>query len=364
METAETVQEKINAAIQMLKYTQQNTGTILSKNAMKPLQRHLKTIENQLEEVEDLKVQMQKLKIASGKDLEEVRDWSQGIDENIALYEETVGEVQEKIAALKERALGEERQREEEIVELRRRRQLEEDIRLEEEKLKIKREFDRRLEEEREKLQLHKDRTPKAKLPKLIITKFQGTHIDWQRFWSQFEAEIDHAEIGQVAKFSYLKELLIPKVRLTIDGLPFTTEGYERAKQILKTRYGKPSEVANAHIQNLLNLPSIHGTSPAKVHEFYEKLVTNVQVLETMGKLREVTGYVRLTLDKLPGIRADLVRMDDDWQEWGFSQLVEALRKWCERNPIPLNESRHDALTTDKGFKVQRRDKVLQVKQQ
>ena len=26
----------------------------------------------------------------------------------------------------------------------------------------------------------------------------------------------------------------------------------------------------------------------------------------------------RLTLDKLEGIRADLTRVDDDWQEWGF----------------------------------------------
>ena len=35
----------------------------------------------------------------------------------------------------------------------------------------------------------------------------------------------------------------------------------------------------------------------------------------------------------LPGIRADLVRLDDDWQDWGFTWLVEALRKWTERNP-------------------------------
>ena len=363
METADEVQKKIDAAIQMLQFTQQETETVLTKNAMKPLQRHLKTIEDQLEEIEDMKVRMQKLKIGSGKEPQEVRSWSQAIDEDIISYERTVDTIQEKIAALKERALEEERQREEEIAKLRKRRHFEEEIRLEEEKLRIKRELERKMEEEREKVQLRKDQTSKAKLPKLIITKFQGTHIDWQRFWSQFEAEIDRAEIGQVAKFSYLKELLIPKVRLVIDGLPFTTEGYERAKQILKTKYGKPSEVANAHIQNLLNLPSIYGTSPVKIHDFYEKLVTNVQVLETMGKLREVTGYVRMTLDKLPGIRADLVRMDDDWQEWEFSQLVEALRKWCERNPIPLNERRHDAFTSDKGSKQQRREKVFQVKQ-
>ena len=35
----------------------------------------------------------------------------------------------------------------------------------------------------------------------------------------------------------------------------------------------------------------------------------------------------------MPSIRADLVRLDDDWQDWGFTQLVEALRKWTELNP-------------------------------
>ena len=63
-------------------------------------------------------------------------------------------------------------------------------------------------------------------LPKLVITKFQGTHLDWQRFWEQFEARIDKYDIGQVAKFSYLKELLVPKVRAVIDGLPSNSEGY------------------------------------------------------------------------------------------------------------------------------------------
>ncbi len=40
----------------------------------------------------------------------------------------------------------------------------------------------------------------------------------------------------------------------------------------------------------------------------------NVQALETIGCLGEVNGYVRMTLDKLEGIRGDLIRFDDDWQ--------------------------------------------------
>lgn len=168
--------------------------------------------------------------------------------------------------------------------------------------------------------------------------------------------EIDKSDIGQVAKFSYLKELLVPKVRAVIDGLPFSSEGYTRAKNILMTKYGKPSEVANAHIQCIMALPVITGTNPTRINEFHEKLVTNIQTLESMGKEKDIRGYVRLTLNKLPGIGADLVRLDDNWQEWGFPQLVEGLRKWCERNPVPLdgNHGRRD-----KG-----RDPLLQAKQE
>ena len=52
-----------------------------------------------------------------------------------------------------------------------------------------------------------------------------------------------------------------------------------------------------------------------------------------MRKLNEIKGYVRNTLDKLAGIKADLLRLDDSWQDWGFGELIEALRKWTERNP-------------------------------
>ena len=52
-----------------------------------------------------------------------------------------------------------------------------------------------------------------AKLPKLVITKFNGTHQDWPRFWNQFEAEIDKSKAAAISKFSYLKESVDSKVR-------------------------------------------------------------------------------------------------------------------------------------------------------
>ena len=170
------------------------------------------------------------------------------------------------------------------------------------------------------------------KLPKLVITKFDDTSFDWFRSCNQFESEIDKAEIGLVSKFSYLKELLIPRVRLPTDGLPFTFEGYSRAKPILLRMFVKSTRIADAHIQCITSLPVIQNSYPNRLHDFYEKLVISVSPLDTMNKLKEINGYVRLTLDKLSGIRADLVRIDEDWQEWTFPQFVDVLKKWTTRN--------------------------------
>ena len=119
---------------------------------------------------------------------------------------------------------------------------------------------------------------------------------------------------------------------MLIDGPPFTSEGYTRAKLILTSRYGKPSEVAAAHIHCITCLPVIWSCNRNRIQEFYEKL--SVQALDTMKKLKDIIkGYVRLTLDKLPGIRTDLVRLDDNWQKWDFCQLVDSLRRWIDKNP-------------------------------
>ena len=58
-----------------------------------------------------------------------------------------------------------------------------------------------------------------------------------------------------------------------------------------------------------------------------------------MGKIKEVIGYIRMTLDELEGIIGDLVRKDDNWQDWEFPHLLEALQKWTTRNPPkPVDE--------------------------
>ena len=62
------------------------------------------------------------------------------------------------------------------------------------------------------------------------MTPFQANHLDWLRLWNKFKAEIEKSAVPAVSKFSYLKELLAPKAKASINDLPFTAEGYQRAR--------------------------------------------------------------------------------------------------------------------------------------
>ena len=82
------------------------------------------------------------------------------------------------------------------------------------------------------------------------------------------------------------------------------------------TKYGKSSKVANAHVQNIMSLPQTNNANPQKINDLSENLLYSVQALDIMEKIREMNGYVRVTLDRLQGIRPDLVRNDDNYGAW------------------------------------------------
>ena len=80
----------------------------------------------------------------------------------------------------------------------------------------------------------------------------------------------------------------------------------------MMSKLGKPSEVADGHIEKIMSLPYINSTchSPYvyKIDEFTGNLLESVQAI---GILTENNEYVRLALDKLQWVKEDLIRMDN-----------------------------------------------------
>ena len=64
----------------------------------------------------------------------------------------------------------------------------------------------------------------KMKLSKLLITKLRVNYPNWLWFSDKFNAQIAKSALPAVSKFCYLKELVIPKVKVWINSLPFNSE--------------------------------------------------------------------------------------------------------------------------------------------
>ena len=263
----EALTSELDVQLKLLMFTQGKTKGIVEKANTEGIERHRDALRAIVKRIESVKTQIEQAKLESGVQVDELAKWSAGVEAQQATVDEEITYLSQTLVQITYKASLEAKKCEEELAERDRDKQLQ----FERAQLEQKLEFEKKMEEARKSNMGQVAASPapvkSAKLPKLVITKFSGELTDWPRFWNQFEAEIDRAEVAAVTNFSYLKELVDPKVKTTIDGLPFTTEGYQRAKNILKSKYGQMSEIVNAYVQNIMALPVITGSHPRKIHE-------------------------------------------------------------------------------------------------
>ena len=212
----ETPENKLKTKLIQLQMTVSRTGKVLNTESSQAIERQQASLKTITTEIELLRGEVEAKKITDKESPEEIEKW--------------VGDIDEKLSSA-----GESSSSKDEI---------------------------------------------QAKLPKLTITKFNGTFEDWTRFWNQFSETIDKTGIPNVTKFAYLRELLDANVRKTVEALParapltsegssyqrglllparapLTSEGYTRAKAILEEKYGKRCEIIKAYTKQILELPVI-----------------------------------------------------------------------------------------------------------
>jgi len=316
---------ELDTKLVQLKLVTERSERILATGKRETIKRHVETLQSVNSASNECKRIVEEEKIARKTSMADISNWN---DELELVFEAT----DLQIARLNEWLVNEERSSKVAAQE----EQFKAELKLHEQKLRMQSEISSPKPETQECL------TRNAKLPKLVITKFNGSFKDWPRFWGQFTEGIDKSSVAAITKFTYLLELLTPKAKTCVESLPFSVEGYNRAKAILKDKYGKESEIVKSYVREILELPSISNSNPRKISEFSETLTYCVRALQTLNKLDQVNGNVSMTLDKLSCIRGDLVRTDPEWETWDFDKLAEALRQWVKRNPVTESDPRKD----------------------
>ena len=264
----ENLQADVKGKVKLLDCTLGKTNKILKSNSVLAITRHREVLTTIVASLDQVRLEVLEEMFKRGDTQEAIDSWTAGIEGHVAEVNTKLPLLSERLSKIK----AEEDLHTKEKESTLRAKEREEHLAFERAELKHKQKLQYELKiEECKKNQTTKaseiktSEAQRTKLPKLTIAKFNGSYTDWLCFWNIFEAEIDScSDLAGVTKLAYLKDLLVTKVRAKIDGLPFSSEGYEHAKNILKSKYGKTSEVVNAYVQNIMVLLTISGSNPVK----------------------------------------------------------------------------------------------------
>ena len=233
------MKSSLNSTLQKLSYYHKATRDILQASKVNQLKRQFNLLRAKTELAYNIVHEIQGLCIEQRQDEIEINNWSKETNAQIQPFEDGIFELDSKLLEVEQNKLEKERS-----GRLKLETEMKEKLRKEEreaEEAKLGRKENFSLELEEKKLELAEKKRLQTKLPDLQISKFQGNHLDWVRFWTLFETQIDQAAMKEEAKFSHLKELVVRKVRALIDKLPPDAQGYRKAKAMLEERFGDVS---------------------------------------------------------------------------------------------------------------------------
>ena len=189
--------EKLKTELQLMALTSSKTKGIVEKGNLEKIARHKEALAQITSEVDKLKLQVEKAKLESGETVDEIQKWGQEVEESVEEADDNVTILAHCLEEAAVRAENAKLRKEEMLI-----------ARKREEELKFEKKVEMQLADKPVK-----STGKSVKLPKLVITKYDGTFEKWLSFWNSFKAEVDLQDIPAVTKFAFLKEFLEPKVR-------------------------------------------------------------------------------------------------------------------------------------------------------
>ena len=106
--------------------------------------------------------------------------------------------------------------------------------------------------------------TQSTKLPKLVISKFDGSCMNWPKFWGHFSEAIDKTSVAPIKNLRIFWSFLSPKLSFVLKPYPSTPKGIIKQKPSCKRNMAE-SEIIKFCVKEILDLPNITGTNPRKV---------------------------------------------------------------------------------------------------
>ena len=156
---------------------------------------------------------------------------------------------------------------------------------------------------------LHSHPTPSSmpdlngvKLPKLDVPTFDGHILNWQTFWEQFCVSVhSRSNLADSEKLAYLRHALKGgQAKNVIEGLSRSGDQYSEAISCLKSRYNRPRLINQAHVQRILETPSLKDGTRKELRHLHDIAQQHLWALKALGHVPSgsfITSLLELKLD-------------------------------------------------------------------
>lgn len=122
------------------------------------------------------------------------------------------------------------------------------------------------------------------KLPKIELKHFDGDPMSWVTYINLFDTTIHgNPDLPCVAKFQYLLGTLSGEPLSLIKSLPLTAPNYQVAYDILKNRYDSPRRLITLHLNKILDLPNLNGSTVNSLRQFLNQFNEHTQALKALN---------------------------------------------------------------------------------
>ena len=174
-----TTDVKLETKLKQLRITVDRTNNIVETKRQEAIERHIKTIKSVTQSINEIRVTVEEEKIQSNVDEAEITALNNNIDKKLEHADIAVEELKAWLDKCRK-----------ENDDIAREEQIQFETKLFETRKKYEAELASvRVETLNPIPQMAKGESEecvRAKLPKLVISKFNGDFQDWQRFWGQF----------------------------------------------------------------------------------------------------------------------------------------------------------------------------------
>ena len=180
-------------------------------------------------------------------------------------------------------------------------------------------------------------------LPQRSIMAFGGDPLQYVSFTRAFEHEIEGKLSNETDKLFYLDQYTINEPNKLVKSCFHKPDGYSKAKEMLKKKYGDRYQIAEAYVKKAVEWPVVKADDASALSSLSLFLIECCNVLNDLNYISELdnTQNIKTILLKLPFRLRDRWRIKvDQIMEGGgivkFNHLVDFIEKQSRivSNPV------------------------------